>query len=104
MNYKIKSKETILHHILFSDNVRIGFIKQDGSERTMFCTLKEEKIPKDQLPKQSIMQLFEDSVQTIEEFKSLKIFDLEKMEWRQFVFDRLVWIRVGNIRFDYIKE
>lgn len=63
---------------LNKNQVDITFIKKDGSERIMTCTLNPEYIPEDQQPKNSKKAKSE---------SSLPVFDLGKQEWRSFRWD-----------------
>lgn len=72
-------KETILDW-LRSGVVEISFEKKDGTERMMKCTLAQDNIPEDKLPK-GTGQSSNDTVQ--------KVFDVEKQEWRSFRWDSL---------------
>ena len=58
--------------------VTIYFIKKDGSERKMNCTLKSE-LAKDYEKKT-------DKVKAVNE-ETCPVFDLDKQEWRSFRFD-----------------
>ncbi len=55
----------------------VTFTKKDGTERVMKCTLEESKLPK--------VELKEDTKPKKESTTSLRVFDLEKNEWRSFV-------------------
>lgn len=72
-------RETILDW-LRSGVVKISFEKKDGTERVMMCTLAQDKIPEDKLPK-GTGQSSNDDVQ--------KVFDVEKQDWRSFRWDSL---------------
>lgn len=57
-------------------NVKIEFIKKDGSTRWILCTLAENLIPVKSRPKKESLVTFEADV--------CKVFDLEKKAWRSF--------------------
>jgi len=59
--------------------VTITFTKKDGSERVMKCTLDPELLPKVE-PK----LVTEDKKPRKESITSMRVFDLEKNEWRSF--------------------
>jgi|GEM_PF-5862305 len=42
-----------LREMLQSQKIEVFFTKKDGTERKMLCTLEENKIPKEKLPKNS---------------------------------------------------
>ena len=54
----------------------VTFTKKDGTERVMKCTLEESQLPK--------VELKEDSKPRKESTTSMRVFDLEKQEWRSF--------------------
>ena len=64
--------------LLRDSEVTVKFIKKDGSERKMLCTLAENKIPSEKLPKNSGKTKSDEA---------LAVFDLEKQSWRSFRFD-----------------
>jgi WYL_2, Sm-like SH3 beta-barrel fold len=67
----------------------IVFTKKDGTEREMFCTLVESKIPEDKRPQTQE----EKSSQT--SGSAVRVFDTEKQEWRSFR-----WDSVKKVNFD----
>lgn len=54
----------------------VTFTKKDGTERVMKCTLEESQLPK--------VELKEDTKPRKESTTSMRVFDLEKQEWRSF--------------------
>lgn len=70
------------------DIVEIQFEKKDGSVRAMKCTLKQDVIPADKTPK-----VTEEAkpVQT----SALRVFDVEKQEWRSFRWDSVKSFKFG---------
>ena len=72
--------------LLKSQEVTISFTKKDGTERKMLCTLVENKIPSEKLPKNSGKSKSDDA---------LAVFDIEKDAWRSFR-----WDSVTKIEFD----
>mgnify|MGYP003869352951 CR=1 FL=1 len=96
-----ESDETVRH--IFRDWVRkllevseitVTFVKADGTDREMLCTLSWDKIPVDKAPKVvstgSIDGIVTESkVRKEPDPHSLRVFDVEKQEWRSFRFDRL---------------
>lgn len=74
-----------------NEEVTIKFTKKDGSDRTMLCTLNEQKIPFEKLPK-----VKEDgSPATIFTTDAARVFDVEKQEWRSFRFDSIKSVKLG---------
>lgn len=72
--------------LLRTNIVTISFVKKDGSERKMRCTLGESKIPSEKSPKNAGRAKSADA---------LAVFDIEKQDWRSFRFDS-----VKTIEFD----
>jgi hypothetical protein len=74
--------EPMLHEwlkgILAVTEATITFTKVDGTERVMKCTLEPSKLP--------VVELKEDAKPRKEttSTKALRVFDLEKNEWRAF--------------------
>lgn len=58
--------------------VTVYFLKKDGTERKMRCTLKPEEVKE--------YEKKTDRVKTVNE-ETCPVFDLEKQEWRSFRFD-----------------
>ena len=79
-----------LLEMLQTDELTVFFTKKDGTERQMLCTLAENKIPNEKMPKNSGKSKSDDA---------LAVFDIEKNEWRSFR-----WDSVSLIEFDLGKE
>jgi hypothetical protein len=62
-----------------SKDVCVTFTKKDGTNRDMFCTLAESRIPTDKHPKTETTGKDSGS--------ALRVFDTEKQEWRSFRWD-----------------
>lgn len=65
------------------------FTKNDGSTRTMVCTLNEKEIPKDRIP----------SEKRKTNLDSVPVWDLEKNDWRSFRVDSVEKFIVHPIDF-----
>jgi len=63
----------------------ITFIKKDGTERDMQCTLVSARIPTDKQPQTSV-GLEEETTRQIDG-SAVRVFDTEKQEWRSFRWD-----------------
>jgi len=85
----ITSAIEFLDKIKVEKMVIVKFIKKDGTDRTMHCTLDFSKIPKDKHPKgidlPKILKLINNS-------HILKVYDLEKNDWRSVPFDRVDYL------------
>lgn len=77
--------------LLQKDTITVIFVKADGTEREMRCTLNWDYIPIAKHPGQpSVDGLVRESRQRREpDVHSLRVFDTDKLEWRSFRFDRL---------------
>ena len=81
-----------LKSLLQATTVNVEFIKADGTLRAMSCTLDWARIPEDKHPKGSDTAdgIVRESKQRKEpDPHSLRVFDLEKGEWRSFKLDRV---------------
>jgi hypothetical protein len=78
-------------HDEHAKNLCVVFTKKDGTQRELFCTLDESRIPSAKLPK------VQESGSTVRNFsdESARVFDTEKQEWRSFR-----WDSVKEVRFD----
>ena len=65
-----------LDGILHINPVTVIFTKKDGTERVMRCTLQPELLPK--------VELKENAKTRKESTTSMRVFDLDKNEWRSF--------------------
>lgn len=61
--------------------INVTFTKVDGSKRIMKCTLLQDKIPEDKIPKGS------DKKQNDE---VIRVFDVESDGWRSFRWDSVI--------------
>ena len=77
--------------LLQKQPITVTFTKADGTDREMLCTLDQLRIPA------PLVAPAHNSDGTVKESKqrkqpdehSIRVFDLEKKEWRSFRFDRL---------------
>ena len=67
-----------------SESVCIVFTKKDGTEREMFCTLSESKIPAEKQPKS---QASDSETVKNGDGSAIRVFDTIKQEWRSFRWD-----------------
>jgi len=79
--------------LLQKSNVTVTFVKADGTLRDMNCTLNYDFIPTDKLPKGDVPveHLLNENKNPRKQPDphSLRVFDVDKQEWRSFRFDRL---------------
>ena len=75
--------------LLQKQPVTVVFTKADGTDRSMLCTLNPEQLPP--MPAGPIDGIVKESKKPRKEPDphSIRVFDLEKKEWRSFRFDRL---------------
>lgn len=74
-----------LNGILHVNPVTVTFTKKDGTERVMRCTLQPELLPK--------VELKENTKPRKESTTSMRVFDLDKNEWRSFTIKSVKRIR-----------
>jgi hypothetical protein len=79
-NLQDKNEQDFILNALRTDVATVVFTKADGTERTMRCTLVESKIPTDKQPKSTTQ-----GGSTVG--SAVRVFDVEKSEWRSFRFD-----------------
>jgi len=70
------------------DVIEVEFIKKDGSLRRMKCTLDFKRIPPDKRPKNTSL---ENILKLITKNKILRVFDVEKNDWRSIPFKSLIF-------------
>jgi len=78
--------------LLQKSEITVTFTKADGSDREMLCTLNWDRIPPDAIKTVSPVDgIVKESKKPRKEPDphSLRVFDMEKQEWRSFRFDRL---------------
>ena len=82
--------------LLSNGEVTVTFTKADGTDREMLCTLDGAKIPAKTISVSASSAVASDAI--VKENKkprkepdphSVRVYDLEKQEWRSFRFDRL---------------
>lgn len=82
-----------LKEILHDDSTKdlcVVFTKKDGTDREMFCTLSESRIPAEKQPKSQAS----DSTTTGQGNDSaVRVFDIQKQEWRSFRWDSVKEVR-----------
>lgn len=71
--------------------VTVTFVKADGTERAMLCTLDHTQIPETPAKPVPVDGIVRESKKPRKEPDphSIRVFDLDKQEWRSFRFDRL---------------
>jgi len=90
LTFSTKKEKDWLRTLLHEREVGITFIKKDGSERLMWCTLSESKIPSEFAPKGSEKEKSDEV---------LPVFDVENDGWRSFR-----WDSITNIEFSLVGE
>ncbi len=81
MSEKKYTVESKIWEKLKTGELFVQFIKKDGSERLMRCTLNLDNIPKDMQPKNKVE--YDNSV-------TKRVFDLDKQAWRSFRYDSVI--------------
>jgi hypothetical protein len=76
--------------LLQKDEITVTFVKADGTDREMRCTLNPEKLPPAPVATGPVDGIVKESKERKKpDEHSLRVFDLDKSEWRSFRFDRL---------------
>ena len=76
--------------LLQKDEITVTFVKADGTDREMRCTLNPEKLPPPPVATGPVDGIVKESKERKKpDEHSLRVFDLDKSEWRSFRFDRL---------------
>ena len=81
----------VLHDDI-TKNLCVVFTKKDGTDREMFCTLSESRIPAEKQPKS---QASDSTTAGQGNDSAIRVFDVQKQEWRSFR-----WDSVKEVRFD----
>lgn len=76
-------------------NVKVKFVKKDGSDRIMDCTLDFNKIPVEHYPKSTTAAKTE--VEREELPLNLRVYDLEKRGWRSIPLFNLEWVNIDGV-------
>jgi hypothetical protein len=87
--FNSKKEKNWLLTLLREQEITVKFVKKDGSEREMLCTLNESKIPSEKAPK-GVERTTNDDV--------VPVFDIENQGWRSFR-----WDSITGIHFDLHK-
>ena len=90
---EITSAIDFLKRIRAEDFVTVKFIKQDGTERIMKCTLNFDRIPQEQRPKKVDLPQI---LKLIHKSGILHVFDMEKMAWRSVPFEKVRWLETPS--------
>jgi len=76
--------------LLHVTEVTVEFTKADGTVREMRCTLNPDKLPPPPVVTGPVDGIVKESKQRkAPDPESIRVFDLDKNEWRSFRFDRL---------------
>jgi len=76
-----------------NDKVSIKFIKKDGTERIMKCTLNFKYVPLVDKPKDVNMAKI---LRLISKNGIIHVYDLEKKGWRSVPFNNVQWLETGE--------
>lgn len=69
----------------------VEFTKVDGTKRVMKCTLDQSAIPEDKMPKPVVLKEGEVAKEPKPENPGIvRVFDLEKQEWRTFKLETVI--------------
>lgn len=86
--------------MLQKGTITVTFTKADGTDREMLCTLHPDQLPPPPVATGPVDGIVKESKQRKQpDEHSLRVFDVEKNEWRSFRFDRLKKV-TAEISFD----
>ena len=92
LNISEEEEHHVIRYLRTSEQgLRVVFRKKDGTERTMHCTLNQKRIPAEKQPT-TLSQSLEEKTDSTAVPNAIRVFDLEKMEWRSFRWDSLISI------------
>ncbi len=92
----IVSAVTFWKKVYDEKKVIIKFIKKDGSNRIMRCTLDFKQIPERDKPKSVNI---ENILRLIQKNKIMHVYDLDKKAWRSVPFDRVEYMDTKDRRY-----
>ena len=75
-----------LNGMLHMGPATVTFTKSDGTDRVMKCTLEPDKLPK--------VEIKEGVKPRKESTTSMRVFDLEKNEWRSFTIKKVKQVNI----------
>jgi len=97
MSNVITSTASIIDHVRSKKNIKVAFVKKNGDDRVMNCTLDFDRIPEFHHPDDS-----EKEVDPMEEKDKtyLKVYDLESHGWRSIPLRGLNWLSVDDEKYE----
>lgn len=86
-----KAKSNVLQQLRTNlEGIRVVFTKKDGTDREMLCTLAEGNIPTEKQPR------LEKEADSSPSESAVRVFDIEKQEWRSFRWDSVKTVNGVN--------
>lgn len=86
MMFKTEADREWLKGVLLEGPVKVTFVKKDGTDRLMTCTLNTSLIP---APVEKVLAEGEVKVQRKVPVDSLSVYDLENRGWRAFQYESI---------------
>ncbi len=83
------SANNFLKQMLYDNILSVKFVKKDGTERKMRCTLRGDMIP-------ALQGTQEAAQKRTRSDEALAVWDLEKNAWRSFRFDSIIGFSEDN--------
>jgi hypothetical protein len=84
-NLSKKTRDNLIG-IMKDEVVELTFIKKDGTERVMYCTLKEDLLPVTEVKEETKERKVNEDV--------LAVYDVDAEGWRSFRWDSLTQIKL----------
>lgn len=94
MNAQAEEQEELLRQRLQimsglqSGVIEVKFVKKDGTDRTMVCTLNDKYLPQSQ-------EIDEETAKRNKSEEYVAVWDLDKEGWRSFRFDSVTGYTIG---------
>lgn len=89
----ITSATAFFSKVKEEDRVTIKFVKKDGTERTMKCTLNFKHVPLSKRPKDVNVAKI---LTRLNKHGIINVYDLEKQDWRSVPFKQVQWLETGE--------
>lgn len=91
--FKERYKHQAISDLLRENVCKVKFIKVDGSERLMHCTLHKSFLPEMPLTEENV-----NSEPRKKNYETVRVFDLDKNDWRSFRIDSIITVSTAPIQ------
>lgn len=94
VEFKTADEKQHVRNLLHAQLMTVDFVKKNGERRVMICTLNENIIPKDMMPKGKKEK--KEDTDSVED-KVCAVFDVKANGWRSFTWENVKEIHYGEI-------